>query len=349
MGSLKRPHPCSAFRRHTHSTAFTLVVYAFLIRYSHPSELDHLVSCLSTLYELKVHRDLPRYTYLGYTLDYSHTSPSPCMTLFMPNYIPSMLSHLCPSGCGSASSPAVYTPPVSYTDLSLHLSPSSITTPSTPVGSLLFYARALDLSLLTAVCQLSSHQFTPTQHDLSSAHRLLNYASSHPNHHKTIHPPSWLSGPARTPASCPDLSRAVWLAARLGLGTPHPTFLTHPQKVTDKVGNGKTNSPLSVPPACYNPTPLISHHPLSPITPLSMPSASCQRIPVMVASVAEAEYGATFGGGQVLVELTLSLVSIFSICFVALLAPGLQFRNFVLVYLFIVLSLACMLGLAGVL
>ncbi len=47
----------------------------FLVRYSHPSELDHLVSYLSTLYELKVHRDLPRYTYLGYTLDYSPTLP----------------------------------------------------------------------------------------------------------------------------------------------------------------------------------------------------------------------------------------------------------------------------------
>jgi hypothetical protein len=120
----------------------------------------------------------------------------------MPIYISSMLSHLCPSGCGSASSPAVYTPPVSHTDLSLHLSPSSITTPSTPVSpaektwiqqvveSWLFYARALDLSLLTAVCQLSSHQSTPTQHHLTSAHHLHNYASSHPNPHKTIHPSS---------------------------------------------------------------------------------------------------------------------------------------------------------------
>ena len=41
------------FRHHTHSTAFSLTVDDFLVRYSHPSELDHLVSCLSTLYELK--------------------------------------------------------------------------------------------------------------------------------------------------------------------------------------------------------------------------------------------------------------------------------------------------------
>jgi hypothetical protein len=30
------------FRHHTHSTAFSLVVDDFLVRYSHPSELDHL-------------------------------------------------------------------------------------------------------------------------------------------------------------------------------------------------------------------------------------------------------------------------------------------------------------------
>jgi hypothetical protein len=35
------------FRHHTHSTAFSLVVDDFLVRYSHPSELDHFVSCLS--------------------------------------------------------------------------------------------------------------------------------------------------------------------------------------------------------------------------------------------------------------------------------------------------------------
>ncbi len=86
------------FRHHTHSTAFSLVVDDFLVRYSHPSKLDHLVSCLSPLYELQVHRDLSQNTYLGYTIDYSPTSPSPCMTLSIPNYVPAMLSRLCPSG-----------------------------------------------------------------------------------------------------------------------------------------------------------------------------------------------------------------------------------------------------------
>ena len=119
---------------------------------------------------------------------------------------------------------------------------------------------------------------------------------------KPFIPRPWLSGPAPTPATCPDLSRAVWLAARLGLETPHLTSLTHPQKATDKVG--KTNSPF---PAFHKPTPSILPHPVTHNAPLH---AFCQRIPVVVASVAEAEYAAAFGGGQVLVELTLTLTNL---------------------------------------
>ncbi len=145
-----------------------------------------------------------------------------------------MLSHLCPSGCGSASSPAVYTPPVSPTDFPLHPSPSSITNLSTPVspaektwiqqvvGSLLFCARALDLFLLTAVCQLSSHQSNPTQHDLTS---LLNYTSSHPNPHKTIHPSSMALW-ACTDASFLSRPKSGSVAGcSVGLGDPPPFFL----------------------------------------------------------------------------------------------------------------------------
>jgi hypothetical protein len=85
------------------------------------------------------------------------------MTLSMPNYVPAMLSRLCPSGCGWATSPATYTPPVPYPDTS---TPSTLTTLVSPaektwiqqvVGSLLFYARALDLS----VSPLSAN-FLPT-------------------------------------------------------------------------------------------------------------------------------------------------------------------------------------------
>ncbi len=159
------------------------------------------------------------------------------MTLSMPNYIPAMLSHLCPSGCGSASSPAIYTSPASHTDAPSPLLPS--TTMSLPVssaektwiervvGSLLFYARALDLSILTAVCQLSSYQSNPTQLDLTTAHRLLNYVSSHPNPHKTIHPSSMALW-ACTDASFLSRPKSGSVAGcSVGLGDP-PHYLLNP-------------------------------------------------------------------------------------------------------------------------
>jgi hypothetical protein len=56
---------------------------------------------------------------------------------------------------------------------------------------------------------------------------------------------------------------------------------------------------------------LIQSHPLPPHTTHNAPlHAFCQRIPVVVASVAEAEYAAAFGGGQVLVKLTLTLTNL---------------------------------------
>ncbi len=61
-------------------------------------------------------------------------------------------------------------------------------------------------------------------------------------------------------------------------------------------------------PAFYTPIHLVPYPPLSPTT-LPILHAFCQRIPV-VASVAEAECSAAFGGEQVLVERTLTLTDL---------------------------------------
>jgi hypothetical protein len=67
----------------------------------------------------------------------------------------------------------------------------------------------------------------------------------------------------------------------------------------------------TVPCPCLQPVtipPLLSH--TTPFTHNASLHVFCQRMPVVVASVAEAEYAATFGGGQVLVELTLTLTNL---------------------------------------
>ena len=69
-----------------------------------------------------------------------------------------------------------------------------------------------------------------------------------------------------------QVGQCSWLAARLGLETPHHTSSTPPQKATDRVP--RPNRPLFVLPAFFNHTPLSPYPPLSPTTLPSMPTAS---------------------------------------------------------------------------
>ncbi len=164
---------------------------------------------------------------------------------------------------------------------------------------MLFYARALDLSILTAVRQLSSYQSNPTQLDLTAAYRLLNYVSSHPIPSKTIHPSSvalW----ACTDASYLSRPKSGSVAGcSVGLGDPPPYLLNPPPE--------SRRQSLKEKQSLVRASRLIQSHPSHPLpftTPHNAPlHAFCQRIPVVVASVAEAEYAAAFGGEQVLAEL----------------------------------------------
>jgi hypothetical protein len=186
--------------------------------------------------------------------------------------------------------PAVYTPLVSFPDPLLHLSPSSRTTLSylvSPaektwiqhvVGSLLFYARALDLSVLTAACQLSSHQSIPTHHDLASSHRLLNYVFSHRNPHKIIHSFSMALW-ACTDASFLSRPKSGSVAGcSVGLGNT-PPYLLHPPPESHRQSKRTKQtlvraSRLLQPNSSCTLTPSITHN-----APLH---AFCQRIPVVV-------------------------------------------------------------------
>jgi len=97
--------------RHSHlPISFTLVVDDFGIKYDSPSDLDHLLSCLSSKYVLKTHRTGTKYKYLGYTIDYDRAAR--LLTLSMPDYIPNLLAQRCPSGIRRFPSPPIQpTPP----------------------------------------------------------------------------------------------------------------------------------------------------------------------------------------------------------------------------------------------
>ena len=92
----------------------------------------------------------------------------------------------------------------------------------------------------------------------------------------------------------------------VGLGDPPPYLLNPPPE--SRRQSLKTKQTL------IRASRLIQSHPSVTLPILITHNAPlhafCQRIPVVVASVAEAEYAAAFGGGQVLVELTLTLTNL---------------------------------------
>ena len=271
------------FRHISRPISFTLVVDDFAVKYDTPSDLDHLLTCLDTKYRVKTHRIGPDFTYLGYTIDYNR--PLRQMTLSMPTYIPNLLKKLRPNGVRHYPSPAVYIPP-SYGSRSPQLSPTDTSPGASPTqkleiqktcGSLLFYARALDSSFLTAVGALSAQQSSPTLSSVAAADRLLGYAAAHPSHTAIIRPSTMLLH-AAVDGSYLSRKKSGSVAGGIFFLGPVPSA-----SETDTI-------------AAYIPT--------APLHKFST------RIPVVVASVAEAEYAAVFGGMQVGCELRTILASL---------------------------------------
>ena len=281
-GYFETPTPM-LFRHSSLPISFALVVDDFAVKYKTPSDLQHLISALTSKYKIKTHSDGPMFSYLGYTINYDR--PNRLMTLSMPSYIPSLLHQRCPQGIRKFKSPAVYIPP-SYGSSKPQVTPVSDSPPATPaekldiqrtVGSLLYYARALDPSFLPALGHISTQQASPTKATVAAALRLLGYAAFRPSATRCIRPSNML------------LSVAV-----------DASYLPRPNSGS-VAGGAYFLGPIPlVDPASPNP----DHCPNSPLF------VFCAGIPVVVASAAEAEYAAIFASLQGGCELRTTLTSL---------------------------------------
>jgi hypothetical protein len=177
--------PC-LFRHATRNITFCLVVDDFGVKYDKQEDLDYLVSCLSDKYHVKVHPVGTKY--LGFTIDYNR--PDRTLTMSYPKYIPDLLARLRPNGIKHCHSPAIYTPPsygrtgpqpATQTPISPPASPAQLKELQVIVGSLLYYSRAVDATMLPAVCALACEQAAPTLATMIAAERLLGYAAKFPN------------------------------------------------------------------------------------------------------------------------------------------------------------------------
>jgi hypothetical protein len=182
--------PC-LFTHSLRGTVFTLVVDDFAVKYKTQADADHFLATLRLQYEITVNPTASKY--LGFTIRFDDAAQT--VSLSMPEYVPKMLARFCPGvALRGAASPAVYTPPQYGTrvqhapvDDSPPLSPSDTHRLQEIVGCLLFYARAVDCTMLTAVNHVSSEQAKPTQQVLAAATRILQYAAAYPNHELVYH------------------------------------------------------------------------------------------------------------------------------------------------------------------
>ena len=178
-------HAPALFRNTDGTIRFALVVDDFAVVWSSKKSMKHFLQTLRKLYTVKV--DYQGSRYLG--MDISIDRKNRHVTLAMPGYIAKLLKRVRPNGVKGARTPSTYTAPnyqratsqAATVDSSPLASAAQQKELQVIVGTLLYYARSVDPSILTAVHELGSVQAKPSLNDMRKMERLLQYVSVHQN------------------------------------------------------------------------------------------------------------------------------------------------------------------------
>jgi len=221
------PNTRCLFKHENRPISFTLVVDDFGIKYQGKEHADHLLASLSELYTMTA--DWTGSKYLGIVIDYDKTKRE--MTLSMPKYVENAIERFSAKDFAPANSPMIYTPPnhqssqLTNPDLTPLLPPERKQRIQQIVGTFLYYARAVDPTMLTAVNKLASMQSQPTEATEQAANRFLSYAKTWPNASLVIRPSDMILH-AHSDASYLSESNArsrIGGIMFLGNKTPDPT------------------------------------------------------------------------------------------------------------------------------
>jgi hypothetical protein len=188
-GYVKAPHTAGLFRHVTRPIQFTLVVDNFGVKYTGTENAQHLIDTLQALYTITIDWDGTRYLGLTLAWNYEHRT----LDMSMPDYIDQALTRFQRSPPTKPQhAPHPWTPP-NY-GVTTQLTPAPDTTDPLNasdkthlqeiIGTLLYYARAVDSTILVALGTLASAQSTATQATLQAAEHLLDYCATHP--HATV-------------------------------------------------------------------------------------------------------------------------------------------------------------------
>ncbi len=181
--------PC-LYRHASRAIAFTLVVDDFAVKYRDKCDADHLLEAIRESYDLTA--DWSGAKYLGMSIDFGSVSGSRTVTISMPGYVRAALTRFRqPHPTRLVRAPAIYTPPdygskIQYPDdINDQASPPLDSTRTTfiqeVIGVFLYYARAVDATMLTTLSKLASRQAHPTESLYADVVHFLSYAACYPN------------------------------------------------------------------------------------------------------------------------------------------------------------------------
>ena len=174
------------FKHATRPISFCLVVDDFGVKYVGREHAEHLLATLQVDYVAST--DWDGNLFCGITLDWDYTNGT--CDLSMPGYIAAALQKFAhPTPSRPQDSPHAWAKPVYGAIQQLTSAPDD----SEPIdadetkrlqrvlGTLLFYARAVDGSMLVALGTLGAAQTKGTRQTIKALKHLLNYAASHPD------------------------------------------------------------------------------------------------------------------------------------------------------------------------
>ena len=169
------PHTDGLWKHHTKPITFCLCVDDFGIKYFHKSDVQHLISSLKRSYD--VSEDWSGKNFCGLTLEWNYTQQY--VDISMPSYITKLLTkfqHKLHRPQFSPHEAAPYVPMkkgqrqyADQPDTTSYHNATEITKVQSIVGSLLYYARAIDNTILPALNVIAASQAKPTKTTIKNA------------------------------------------------------------------------------------------------------------------------------------------------------------------------------------
>ena len=188
------PSTVGMFKHVTRHTVFCLCVDDFGVKYYNKEDADHLINALSTKYDCSIDWDGKNFCGLEYKWDYKKQF----IDVSLPKYVKKALQRLQHRPSSSPQYSPQHHHPINYSskgttqfamqpDASPLLSPNETKWVQSVVGSFLYYSRALDSTLLTALNHIGTTQANPTQLTKQDCTRLMDYVSTYPDAYIRFH------------------------------------------------------------------------------------------------------------------------------------------------------------------